>query len=111
MDNTIKIERLKNHLEALESAYSKMILLLGKDMDTKKGEKDQEGDLSLRDSQIESFAKGTLKASEAANSLLIQIEEKEDAIAKLENPEEHKKVVEEKKDNEGSTSDLNRHLE
>lgn len=112
MDKEVKLRRLKVHHKALESAYDKMITLLEKDMDTKKAKEGEgEEDISLRDSQVETFAKGVLKASEAADTLFRKIEEKEEEILKLEKPEEHKESLVEKVIEEGGDSNLNKFLQ
>tara|TARA_R110000824_G_scaffold6935_13_gene31844 strand:+ start:17574 stop:17894 length:321 start_codon:yes stop_codon:yes gene_type:complete len=81
-----QISTLEKHIEALYSSYEKMIDILNKEMDTKE---DEDGNVSvtLKDAQIKSFADGVSKAAEAADSLLDRIQEKEQQLDKLKNPD------------------------
>lgn len=81
-----KIKRIENHIKALDKGYEKMIDILNKDMDKKKDEETGLEDITLKDGQVKTFADGILKASQAANEILQQINDKEDEIEKLKNP-------------------------
>jgi len=102
-----KIKRHERHIKALETAYEKMIDILQKDMDKKKDDNGNET-VSLKDAQIKTFAEGNLKAAETANALLAQINEKEDELEKMKNPDGHKEKKS-KKESEHH-SDLNGRL-
>ena len=91
------IERLEAHISALEKSYDNVIMVLNEDVD-----KDKDGKVKLRDSQIKVYAEGVAKSSETANSLLIMIKDKYDELDRLKNPDKHKdedkKSDEDKKD-------------
>jgi len=91
-----QIEILKNHIEALYSSYEKMIDILKKEMDTTTDD-DGNTSVSLKDGQVKSFADGISKAAEAADNLLERIQEKEQQLEKLKNP--NAKVKEESTSN------------
>ena len=67
--NKEKIERLETHIEALQKSYDNMILILNQDV-----EKDDKGDVKLKDTQKRIFAEGTMKVAESADSLLSMID-------------------------------------
>jgi hypothetical protein len=81
-----QISTLEKHIEALYSSYEKMIDILNKEMDTTEDE-DGNVSVSLKDSQVKSFADGISKAAEAADSLLERIQGKEQQLDKLKNPD------------------------
>jgi len=110
MKNEKKIERHIRHIEALNIAYEKIIVILEKDMDKIKDD-DGEETITLKDGQIKIFSEGTLKASETANALLHQIGQKEDELERLRTPDEEETettITTVKKIKEKSS--LNQHL-
>jgi predicted patatin/cPLA2 family phospholipase len=102
-----KVDRYMRHIEALEVGYEKMLDILNKNMDKSEDEEGNET-ISLKDSQVKQFADGILKASETANSILLQIDEKEESLEKLRSPEKHslKKAKSEEKESSALNSRL-----
>lgn len=111
MDNSYK-ERLKKHIEALETAYDNVIVVLNEDI-----KKDDKGDIKIKDTQKKIFAEGIDKLSNTADDLMKKIKESRNELDKLNKPKPKKEgegektpEIEEPKEEGSSNSNLNDHL-
>lgn len=99
-----KKERLKSHIKALETAYDNMITILNDEP-----EKDEQGNIKLKDTQKKVYAEGVQKSSETASNLLDMIVKKQQELEELEKKPKDKEEV--KEPEKPSSSNLNEHLQ
>jgi GH35 family endo-1,4-beta-xylanase len=88
-----EIERLENHISALETSYENIIAVLNEEID----KDDETGKVKLKDNQKKVFAEGIQKSSETADNLLKMINLRYKELEELKNPPKEEVETENKK--------------
>lgn len=101
------LERLKKHRESALKSFDNLIEITNKDID--KSEKEgEEGDISLNDDKIKTYAEGILKSHQAIEQLTSLLDKLDIEINELEESEptveEEKQIKSDKKNETRTTS-------
>lgn len=97
-------DQLETHITALEKGYENIIEILNEDID-----KNDEGEITLKDDKIKTYADGVLKAAQTADELLSRIKAKKTELEELEQPKKNKEEPKEEQKQE-KPKGLNGHL-